>query len=106
MKSNESQLSVEKLRNIIKEELIIVNEQVDHASIVNIVQGASKLLAAVEAFKEKASPAAINAVTPHLSVLEKTLEDMVSSPGSYVMKPKLEPKRVSLKAIKASKPAE
>jgi hypothetical protein len=77
-----------------------MNEQVDHAAIKDIVTGASKLLAAVEAFKKSAGPAATNAVTPHLGALEKTLEDMVGTPGSYVSKPKVEPKKVSLRAVK------
>jgi hypothetical protein len=78
----------------------VVTEAVDHASIRDVVNVASKLLAAVEMFKEKASPHAINAVTPHIGTLEKVLEDMVSTPGSYVQKPKVEPKKVSLRAVK------
>lgn len=95
-------ISLSTLRHIINEELSqsIVNEAVDHKSINSIVNVASKLLAAVESFKEKAPPAAINAVTPHITELEKMLENMVSSPGSYVLVPKKEPKKVSLKAIK------
>jgi hypothetical protein len=89
-----------KLRQLINEELKQVDEAVDHNSIRDIVTVASKLLAAVEGFKEKAPPAAVNAVTPHLGEMERVLEDMVSSPGSYVARPKVEPKRVSLKAVK------
>jgi len=97
-----AKINLQQLRRIIKEELeaATVNEVVDHKSINSVVGVASKLLAAVEAFKEKAPPAAINAVTPHLSQLEKVLENMVSSPGSYVPQPKKEPKKVSLKAVK------
>jgi hypothetical protein len=79
-----------------------MGESVDHKSISDVVNVASKLLAAVEGFKEKAPPAAINAVTPHLGELEKVLENMVGSPGSYVPTPKKEPKKVSLKAVKAA----
>lgn len=93
-------ISMTKLREIIQQELVSVNEVVDHKSINGIVGVASKLLAAVEGFKEKAPPAAINAVTPHLSELEKVLENMLSSPGSYVPQPKKEPKKVSLVAAK------
>lgn len=89
-----------RLRQLIKEETKTIDEAVDHKSINSIVAVASKLLAAVEGFKEKAPPAAVNAVTPHLSELEKVLENMLSSPGSYVAKPKIEPKTVSLKAVK------
>lgn len=95
-----AKININQLRRIIKEELALA-EAVDHKSINSVVGVASKLLAAVEAFKEKAPPAAINAVTPHLSELEKNLENMVSSPGSYVPQPKKEPKKVSLKAVKS-----
>jgi hypothetical protein len=96
-------ISLIRLRALINEELraATVNEAVDHKGISSIVAVASKLMAAVDGFKEKAPPAAINAVTPHLAELEKVLENMVSSPGSYVPQPKKEPKRVSLKATKA-----
>ena len=95
-------ISLVRLRQIIKDELVqnSVNEVVDHNGIRDIVTIASKLLAAVEDFKEKGSPAAINAVTPHLGEIEKTLENMVSAPGSYVAAPKKEPQMVSLKPAK------
>lgn len=101
--STSSKISIDRLRKIIAEEYeTALNEQVDHSSIRDIVNVASKLLAAVEAFKEKAPAPAINAVTPGLSELEKTLENMVASPGSYVPQVKKEPKRVSLKPVKSS----
>ncbi len=78
----------------------LVHEAVDHNSIRDIVTTASKLLAAIETFQEKAPPAAINAVTPHLTEMAKVLENMVEAPGSYVAKVKAEPKRVTLKAVK------
>jgi len=99
---SDQEISLTKLREIIKDELANVNEVVDHKSINSVVGVASKLLAAVEGFKEKAPPAAINAVTPHLGELEKVLENMLSSPGSYIPVQKKEPKMVSLKAVKGS----
>jgi hypothetical protein len=95
-------ISLLQLRQLIRDEAKrkAVNEAVDHKGINSIVSVASKLLAAVDNFKEKAPPSAINAVTPHLSELEKVLENMVNSPGSYVPLPKKEPKKVSLKAVK------
>ncbi len=100
------EISETRLREIVIEELEAshkaktVQEAVDHAGISAVVTAASKLMAAVDGFKQKAPPAAINALTPGLSQLEKTLEDMVSTPGSYVAKPKVEPKKVSLRAVK------
>lgn len=99
-------ISEKRLREIVIEEFKAsrqqtqVQEAVDHAGISAVVAAASKLMAAIDAFKQKAAPAAINALTPGLGQLEKTLEDMVSTPGSYVAKPKVEPKKVSLRAVK------
>jgi len=89
------------LRRIVKEELTSLKEQVDHTSIRDVVTKASELLAAVEEFKAEAAAPVINATTPHLDELERVLEDMVSTPGSYVSKPKVEPKIVSLRAVKS-----
>lgn len=105
--SKTPQISFDRIREIVKEELAargkhVVSEQVDHAAIKEVVTSASKLLAAVEAFKKNAGPAAMNAVTPHLDTLEKVLEDMVGTPGSYVSKPKQEPKKVTLRAVKGT----
>lgn len=96
-----TKIKLDDVRRIVKEELKAIHEQVDHAAIKDVVTGASKLLAAVEAFKGSAPPSAINAVTPHMGSLERVLEDMVNSPGSYVARPKVEPKKVSLRAVKA-----
>lgn len=96
-----SKITKARLRQIVREEFRNVHEQVDHSSIRDIVNIASKLLAAVEGFKEKAPPSAMNAVTPQLTDLQKTLENMVSTPGSYVTKIKAEPQHVSLKPVKS-----
>jgi hypothetical protein len=96
-----NKITLPRLRKIIAEELSSsVNEAVDHASIREVVNGASKLLAAVEVFQKSANGPMINALTPHLAQMEKILEDMVSTPGSYVEKKKVEPKKVSLKPVK------
>lgn len=100
MSQESPKLTLNDLKKIIKEELSTLSEQVDHNGIKDVVTGASKLLAAIEDFKKTAPVSAINATTPHLTNLEKVLEDMVSTPGSYVSKPKIEPKIVSLKATK------
>lgn len=97
-------IKMQRLREIINEEVAAATalvEFVDHKGISDVVAIASKLLDAVEAFKEKAPPAAVNAVTPHLSEMEKVLENMVSSPGSYVAAPVKEPQHVSFKAVKS-----
>jgi hypothetical protein len=96
-----SNITKQKLQAIIREELSTFNENVDHAGIRDIVNHSSKLLAAVESFREAAAPAVVNAVTPGLDQLAATLEDMVSNPGSYVMKVKSEPVVRKFKQVKA-----
>jgi len=93
-------LKIEDLRRMIKEEMATIHEQVDHAAIRDIVNDAQKLLSAVETFKQSAPASAINAVTPHIDKLEQVLEDMLNTPASYVTKPKVEPKKVSLRPVK------
>lgn len=89
-------ISCNVLRKIIRNELKSVNESIDHAGIRDVVNAAQKLLGAVESFKKDATPAAINAVTPQLDQIEKVLEDMLSTPASYVQKTKTF-KKVSLR---------
>lgn len=96
-------IKLHRLREIINEEVEAASalvEFVDHKGISDVVAMASKLLDAIENFKDKAPPAAINAVTPHLSKMEEVLENMVSSPGSYVSAPTKEPQHVTFKAVK------
>lgn len=92
------------LRKIVKEEVTVVSEaakeQAIHAAKAAVSSAASKLLSALEDFKESATPAAMGAVTPHLADLEKILDHMTDAPGAYVAKPKVEPKKVSLKPVK------
>lgn len=95
-----STISEEKLRKMILEELEQMSEQVDHEGVRKVVNGASKLLKALESFREDATGAMSNALTPHLDAMHKALEDMVSTPGSYVDKPKAQPKIVKLRSVK------
>lgn len=100
-----SNIDLKTLRAIIAEELKaantkVVSEQIDHASMKDIVTLASKLLGAAESFRDSATPSMINAVTPHLDSILVVLEDMVSTPSSYVMQKKAEPRKVSLKPVK------
>lgn len=97
-------MSQNKIRQIIREELKKkkrLAEDVDHSGIRDVVNGASKLLAAVEGFQEHASPSMTHAVTPHIDAIRAVLEDMVSTPGSYVQKAVAEPKVVQLRAVKS-----
>jgi len=100
-----SKISLPKLRKIIHEELQSANlsERVDHASLKSVVTCAAEMLAAIDEFRENATTSMISAVTPHLDSLDKILEDMASTPGSYVVKPKAEPQKVTLKPVKSWK---
>lgn len=130
MKPNATHISFDRLREIISEEMKTVNEAVDHKAHTAVTSMAGKLLDArdkfsasidkiddaIHAFKESATPAMINAVTPnidhvlkmtlditeHLGVLESALETIVSTPGSYITSNK--PKVVSLKPTKSKEP--
>lgn len=99
MKNEGYSITRERLKEIIVEEIDMVLSEatIDHASIKEIVAGASKLLGAVEKFRTSATPTMMSSVAPHIDKLEKVLEDMVSSPGSYVIVPKKVRQRVTLK---------
>lgn len=96
--------TLDKVREIVAEEiqrLITEKSSLDHTGIRNVVTLASKLLEALDKFDEEATPAMKNAMTPHLDQLQKTLSDMISTPGSYVPaapKPKVQ-KKVSLRNV-------
>lgn len=82
-------ITEERLRQIITEELSSLKEDVDHEGVKQVVNGASKLLKACQAFQENPTPAMTNATTPHLSNLVQALEAMLNNPVSYtVQKPK------------------
>lgn len=93
-------ITEDKLRKMIAEELKNMHEQVDHEGVRKVVNNASKLLKALESFKGDATGAMSNALTPHLDAMHKALEDMISTPGSYVDKPKAMAKTVKLRAVK------
>lgn len=61
-----------------------LNESIDHDAVKNIVTAASKLLSAVEAFRDSANGSMTSSVVPQLDQLQGALENMVENPGSYV----------------------
>lgn len=99
------QISAERVRQIVIEELKLkqLREEVDHAGITNVVKLAGKLLDSIEKFDESASGKMKSATTPQLDQLKRVLEDMVSTPGSYVDVAPREPKIVSLRAMSTPK---
>jgi hypothetical protein len=103
MTNQAPKISALRLRQLIAEELERItelNDGPDYKAANSLHSAALKLMTAIEAFKEKAPPAAINSATPHLGQLEVVLRNMLDNPGSYIPKPKKEPKVVSLSAKK------
>lgn len=101
MKQKRPNISIDRLREIIMEEYSVsVNEQIDHAGAKTVVTAASKLLKGIEAYKKSATGTMQSAIGNALAGIETQLEDMISTPGSYVDKPKPEPKKVTLRAVK------
>lgn len=96
---SEHAITRNRLKQIVVEEYdkLVSEATIDHASIKDIVAAASKLLTAVEKFRSMASPTMMSSVGTSLDKVEKTLEDMVATPGSYVVVPKKVRQRVSLK---------
>lgn len=81
----ENKISERRVRDIVREELLSsLKEAVDHEAITAVVSNASKLLKAIDAFRSSVGPAAINAVSPDIDNISKTLESMVSNPAGYV----------------------
>lgn len=96
-------ISALRLRQLIAEELELItefNDGPDYKAANSLHSAALKLMTAIQSFKEKAPPAAINSATPHLGHLETVLKNMLDNPASYIPKPKREPKVVSLTAKK------
>lgn len=96
-----TQISRSRLQQIIKEETqaYLAEGGVDHAAIRDIVTVASKLLAVVETFRKDANGNMLAAVSPQIDQIEKALENMVSTPASYVEK-KLQAQHVTLRSDK------
>jgi hypothetical protein len=100
---DKQKIDIVNLREMIKTEINVLNEQLDHNGIRDVVTHASKFLAELEKFQDNATGTMLNAVTPQITKLAVTLEDMVSTPGSYVDQPKRVQQRVSLKPAKKNK---
>lgn len=81
-------VTVEELRKIVKEELELVQEELDHTSVKSVVNSASNLLKAIDKFHQAEPTSAMTTgVSTILSSLRKSLEDMIQNPTSYVDRP-------------------
>lgn len=94
-----SVINKQRVRELIIEEMQKLKEDVDHEGISDVVTAASRLLGGVKKFKEAATGQMTHAVTPHLDKLQRVLEDMIQTPGSYVKRVVKQPKVVSLRPV-------
>jgi hypothetical protein len=93
-----SKITLPRLKRIIQEEIEhVLNEGENHDAASKIMSAATKLISAIEAFKESSTGSASAAVSPHIDGLESALKQIVSSPMNYVDSPKPVVKKVSLR---------
>lgn len=94
-------ISLEELRKVVREELELVQEDLDHQSVKSVVNSASSLLHAIDKFNASEPTAAqMTGVNTLLSSLRKSLEDMIQNPTSYVDRPP--PKVLTVKKPKSA----
>ena len=98
-------IELDRLKKIIREELATkLNEGEDHNVASKQMSSATKLLGAVETFKNDASAKAKAEVGKLLEDLEKLLNRIIGSPMQYVdttKPPQLQGKKVTLKSTGA-----
>lgn len=89
-------ISITALRRIIAEEIEALQEGSGEDSAADIVSSASKLLKALESFKESTKDKAKvkSELDPHVAEIEKFLKRVISSPMQYVDSPKPVVKKV------------
>ena len=95
-------IGLEKLKKIIQEEMLNLHEGADHDTAAKIMSGASKLLKAIEAFKNTASEKVKAEMGSNLEEVEKLLNRIADSPMQYVDATKPTARKVSLKSQKSS----
>ena len=95
-----SKINLNTLKRIIREEIESLNEGADHDSASKIMGAATKLLGAIESFKESASEKAKAELGGNLDGLEQILNRIVAPPMQYVDATKPSAQKVTLKAQK------
>jgi hypothetical protein len=93
-----SKITVQALRQIILEEIRSIKEGANEDQAASMAQSASKLLKAIEAYKQVATAKAKSEMGNHLDETEKLLKRIISSPLQYVDAPKKVVKKVTFKA--------
>jgi len=97
------QIKIDRLQAIIREELASLKEGTDHDAASKMMSSATKLLKAVETFKETASEKSKSEFGGNLDSIQQTLQRIIASPMQYVdaTKPGAV-KKVSLKPTKSA----
>ena len=95
-------IGLEKLKKIIQEEMLNLHEGADHENGSKVMNAATLLLKAIEAFKDKASEKSKAAMEENLASVEKILIRIATSPMQYVDATKPTARKVSLKPQKSS----
>lgn len=97
-----AKIGISRLKKIIREELSMIHEGEDHDSASKIMSSATKLLSAIETFKETASEKAKAEMGTNLDGVEQLLNRIVASPMQYVDATKPPTKKITLKPQKSS----
>ncbi len=95
-----SKIGIARLKTIIQEEIMKLYEGDDHDSASKNVAAASKLISAIEGFKESASEKAKSELASNLDSVEQILKRVIGSPMSYVDATEPAQKMVRLKPEK------
>jgi len=98
-----NKIKLSELKKIIAEEISLLSEKTNREQreqIDKISNQASKLLNAIEDFKESVDPIASGEIMPHLDKVEEILDDMHRNARGYVEKMQSRVKKVSLKPAK------
>lgn len=95
-----AKIGISRLKKIIREEMSLLREGEDHDSASKIMSSATKLLSAIETFKDTASEKAKAEMGSNLDGVEQLLNRIVASPMQYVDATKPPAKKITLKAQK------
>ena len=95
-----AKITLQTLKKIIREEVTTLREGADHDTASKVMSAATKLLGAIEAFKESASEKAKAEMGTNLDGVEQLLNRIVASPMQYVDATKPPAQKVTLKPQK------
>lgn len=90
-------ITITELRKIIAEEIQSLREGANEDQAASMASNASKLLKAIESFKEVATAKAKADMGDHVEEAEKLLKRIVASPMQYIDAPKPVAQKVTLK---------